>query len=86
MDFEFSGFFYNHNIQPFTEHVKITAQINEQGIALAEKYGIEFLAENFKKKNGFFISRKQGEELGVKHQGYCGCVYSKAERLLRRRQ
>jgi predicted adenine nucleotide alpha hydrolase (AANH) superfamily ATPase len=65
---------------------KVTAQINEQGIALADKYGIAFLAENFKKKNGFLISRKQGDELGVRHQDYCGCVYSKAERLLRLRQ
>jgi predicted adenine nucleotide alpha hydrolase (AANH) superfamily ATPase len=65
---------------------KVTAQINAQGIALAEKYGIAFLAENFKKKNGFLISRKQGQELGVRHQDYCGCVYSKVERLLRRRQ
>lgn len=64
---------------------KVTAQINEQGIALAEKYGIAFLAENFKKKNGFLISRKQGDELGVRHQDYCGCVYSKVERLLRLR-
>ena len=65
---------------------KVTAQINEQGIALAEKYGSAFLTENFKKKNGFLISRKQGDELGVRHQDYCGCVYSKVERLLRLRQ
>ena len=64
---------------------KVTAQINEQGTALAEKYEIAFLTENFKKKNGFLISRRQGDELGVRHQDYCGCVYSKVERLLRRR-
>jgi predicted adenine nucleotide alpha hydrolase (AANH) superfamily ATPase len=65
---------------------KVTAQINEQGMALSEKYGIAFLAENFKKKDGFLISRRQGEELGVRHQDYCGCVYSKVERILRLRQ
>jgi hypothetical protein len=70
------------SISPF----KSAAQINEQGIGLAEKYGVAFLAENFKKKNGFLISCKQGEELGVRHQDYCGCVYSKVERLLRLRQ
>jgi hypothetical protein len=64
---------------------KVTAQINQQGMALAEKYGIAFLAENFKKKDGFLISRRQGDELGVRHQDYCGCAYSKAERLLRLR-
>jgi predicted adenine nucleotide alpha hydrolase (AANH) superfamily ATPase len=65
---------------------KVTTQINKQGIELAEKYGIAFLAENFKKKDGFLISRKQGQTLGVRHQDYCGCVYSKVERLLRPRQ
>jgi hypothetical protein len=65
---------------------KVTAQINEQGIGLAEKYGVAFLAENFKKKNGFLISRRQSDALGVKHQDYCGCVYSKVQGLLRRSQ
>ncbi len=65
---------------------KVTAQINAQGMALAEKYGVGFLAENFKKQNGFLISRREGEVLGVRRQDYCGCVYSKVERLLRRRQ
>jgi hypothetical protein len=65
---------------------KVTAQINGQGQVLAEKYGVAFLPENFKKKNGFLISRQQGKELGVRHQDYCGCAYSKAERLLHRRQ
>jgi predicted adenine nucleotide alpha hydrolase (AANH) superfamily ATPase len=64
---------------------KVTAQINSQGMDLAQKYGIVFLAENFKKNNGFLISRRQAEALGVKHQDYCGCVYSKVERLLRLR-
>jgi predicted adenine nucleotide alpha hydrolase (AANH) superfamily ATPase len=65
---------------------KRTAQINEQGYALAESTGVAFVGEDFKKKNGFLISRRQGKDLGVKHQDYCGCVYSKVERLLRQRQ
>jgi len=65
---------------------KSTAQINEQGCALAETFAVAFLEENFKKKNGFLISRQQGQELGVRRQDYCGCVYSKAETLLRRRR
>jgi len=64
---------------------KATAQINEQGYALAEKYGIAFLAENFKKQDGFLISRREGQALGVRRQDYCGCAFSKAEMLLRRR-
>jgi predicted adenine nucleotide alpha hydrolase (AANH) superfamily ATPase len=65
---------------------KVTAQINDQGMALAQKYGIEFWPENFKKNNGFLIARRQAAAFGVKHQDYCGCVFSKAERLLRLRQ
>jgi len=65
---------------------KVTAQINSQGLALSQKYGVAFLAENFKKKNGFLISCRQAEALGVKHQDYCGCVFSKAQRLLRLRK
>ena len=65
---------------------KATAQINEQGLALAREYGVEFLPENFKKHGGFLIARRQAELFGVKHQDYCGCVFSKAEKLLRLRK
>jgi len=65
---------------------KVTAQINEQGLALAREFGIEFLPENFKKHDGFLIARRQAERFGVKHQDYCGCVFSKAEKLLRLRK
>jgi predicted adenine nucleotide alpha hydrolase (AANH) superfamily ATPase len=64
---------------------KSVAQINEQGEALAMQYGVAFLPENFKKRDGFLIGRRLGEELGVRRQDYCGCAFSKAEMLLRRR-
>jgi predicted adenine nucleotide alpha hydrolase (AANH) superfamily ATPase len=65
---------------------KVTAQINNEGLALSGKYGIAFLPENFKKNDGFLNSRRQAQALGVKQQEYCGCVYSKVERLLRLRK
>jgi predicted adenine nucleotide alpha hydrolase (AANH) superfamily ATPase len=65
---------------------KVTAQINEQGLALAREYGVEFLPENFKKNDGFLIARRQAEAFGVKHQDYCGCVFSRVEKLLRSRK
>jgi predicted adenine nucleotide alpha hydrolase (AANH) superfamily ATPase len=65
---------------------KVTSQINREGLALAQKYGIAFLPEDFKKHDGFLISRRLGEKLGVRHQHYCGCAFSKAERLLRLRK
>ncbi|MCU0236405.1 MAG: epoxyqueuosine reductase QueH [Acidobacteria bacterium] len=65
---------------------KAAAQINEQGQALAREYGVEFLAENFKKRDGWRGACALAAELGVRHQDYCGCAFSKAERLLRLRK
>jgi hypothetical protein len=65
---------------------KAAAQINEQGLALAREYGIEFLAENFKKRDGWRSACALAAELGVRHQDYCGCAFSRAERLLRLRK
>ncbi len=59
---------------------KVTSQINEVGNELSRSVGIEFLAENFKKQNGYHIGRKMAMELGIKHQVYCGCVFSKQDR------
>lgn len=65
---------------------KSTAQINEQGRALSREFGIEFLAENFKKQDGFQSARRLAAALGIRHQDYCGCAFSKAERLLHLRK
>jgi predicted adenine nucleotide alpha hydrolase (AANH) superfamily ATPase len=65
---------------------KSTAQINEQGLDLARETGVGFLPENFKKRDGWPAARAQAAELGIRHQDYCGCVFSKAERLLRLRK
>lgn len=62
---------------------KVTKQINEEGKKLADAFRIEFLPENFKKQNGFNIGKKMAQELEIKHQNYCGCVYSKVEKGLR---
>ena len=64
---------------------KATKQINAEGEALSREFGIEFLPENFKKRNGFTIGKKMAMEMGIQHQNYCGCVYSKVEKILRER-
>lgn len=64
---------------------KSASQINGQGLALAGEYGIGFLPENFKRGDGFQASRRLAAELGIRHQDYCGCAFSKAEKLLRQR-
>lgn len=58
-------------------------QINREGEQLSEKFSIPFLSENFKKNDGYTKSRKMALELGIRHQNYCGCLFSKADRMRR---
>ncbi len=65
---------------------KVTAQINAVGKELEKEFAIPFLAENFKKQDGFQICRRRAAELGVQHQDYCGCLFSWREKEKRREQ
>lgn len=47
------------------------------GRELAEKYGVQFLDMDFKKKAGFQRSIQLSKEYGLYRQSYCGCEYSK---------
>lgn len=46
------------------------------GRETAGKYGIIFLEEDFKKKDGFKKSSSMTDKYGLKRQNYCGCEYS----------
>ncbi len=59
---------------------KNIVQINSSGQKMSEKYEVEFLPENFKKRDGFNIGKKMSMDLGIVHQDYCGCVYSMRDR------
>ena len=39
--------------------------------------GLEFVAIDFKKKDGFLKTNKLSKELGIYRQNYCGCEFSK---------
>ena len=54
------------------------AVISEVGAKLSEKYGIEYLSGNYKKKDGYRRSVELSREYGLYRQHYCGCEYSKA--------
>lgn len=47
------------------------------GEDIAKKYEIEFLAIDFKKKDGFLKTNRLSKELGLYRQNYCGCLYGK---------
>ena len=55
---------------------KSTPRIREVGYALEEKYGVSFLDESFKKKDGFRRSVEMSREYGLYRQNYCGCIFS----------
>ncbi len=50
--------------------------INKIGKEMEEKYGILFLQENFKKKDGAKKSAILSRGLGLYRQDYCGCEFS----------
>ena len=51
--------------------------INEIGTHAGERYGVEFLPSDFKKRGGFKRSCELSEKSGLYRQNYCGCIYSK---------
>lgn len=56
--------------------------LNEIGERLAGEYGIAYLPSDFKKKNGYKQSILLSKEYELYRQDYCGCIFSKNERLL----
>lgn len=60
--------------------LKNAEKLNEIGERLANKYQVEWLASDFKKKNGYKRSIELSAEYHLYRQDYCGCVYSKKER------
>lgn len=61
--------------------LKNAGRINEIGEELEEIYGVKHLPSDFKKKEGYKQSVELSSEYGLYRQNYCGCVYSKQERL-----
>lgn len=55
--------------------------INEIGIELEKKYGVKFLKGDFKKKSRYLRSVNLSKEHELYRQDYCGCIYSKLERM-----
>lgn len=60
--------------------LKNAQKINEIGYETAEKYGVEWLPSDFKKKEGYKRSTELSAEYGLYRQNFCGCVFSKKEK------
>ncbi|MFB0564947.1 MAG: epoxyqueuosine reductase QueH [Candidatus Aminicenantaceae bacterium] len=51
--------------------------LNRIGLMFANRYKIDFLEANFKKKDGFKKSIEMSRCHKLYRQNYCGCIYSK---------
>jgi predicted adenine nucleotide alpha hydrolase (AANH) superfamily ATPase len=56
---------------------KSYSAVSSIGRRMAEKYGVGFLDQDFKKKDGFKRSIVLSKKYGLYRQDYCGCEYSK---------
>lgn len=55
---------------------KNSDKINEIGYLLEQKYNINYLCSDFKKKNGYKESIELSKKYNLYRQNYCGCIYS----------
>jgi len=51
-------------------------KLNQIGNELQNKYNINYLFSDFKKKNGYKRSIELSKEYNLYRQDYCGCIYS----------
>lgn len=51
--------------------------LSEIGKNVAEKYSLNFLSIDFKKKDGFLKTNRIANSLNLYRQNYCGCIYAK---------
>lgn len=73
-----------HNFDYFTTTLTISPlknsqKINEIGKETAEKYCIEWLPSDFKKKEGYKRSIELSKVFNLYRQNYCGCVFSQSK-------
>ena len=55
--------------------------INEIGESLGKEFDTIYLYSDFKKKNGYKRSIELSREYDLYRQDYCGCIYSKRDRI-----
>lgn len=57
--------------------LKNSQKINEIGYETAQKYDVQWLPSDFKKREGYKRSIEMSREYNLYRQNFCGCVYSK---------
>ena len=69
------------SIKNITTSMVISPHKNFQKLTLigeniANEYGLNYVAIDFKKKDGFLKTNKISKELGLYRQNYCGCKFA----------
>ena len=59
---------------------KRAADVNRAGEQAGKREGVDFLSEDFKKRDGFLKSCRAAREAGMYRQDYCGCEFSMRKR------
>lgn len=62
-------------VSPYKNY-DVISQIAKQ---LSEKYGVDYLFGNYKKKDGYKRSIELSKQYDLYRQHYCGCVFSKRD-------
>ncbi len=54
--------------------------INEIGQKIGQQFGVQFMAADFKKRDGFKRSLELSRQFKLYRQNYCGCIFSQRNR------
>ena len=60
---------------------KNAEKLNDIGEELERIYEVNYLSSDFKKKNGYKRSIELSKEYDLYRQDYCGCIYSREQRI-----
>lgn len=61
--------------------LKNATVLNELGLELSKQYEVDYLVSDFKKRDGYKQSIELSKKYDLYRQDYCGCAFSKAERM-----
>ena len=56
--------------------LKNAEKVNAAGFSAGERYGVQYLPTDFKKRGGYLRSCELSREFGLYRQNYCGCEFS----------
>ncbi|HIS90865.1 MAG TPA: epoxyqueuosine reductase QueH [Candidatus Faecisoma merdavium] len=65
-------------VSPF----KNSNKLNEIGLSLEKEYNVKYLVSDFKKKEGYKKSIILSKEYNLYRQDFCGCIYSKRDKII----